>query len=292
MISRPPVTVSRTTTIGRAARDMARRGVGALLVVDDDRLVGIVTDRDIVVRGVARGIGPDGRIDALMTTDVITIPAGMGVERAYEIFRNHALRRLPVLDGRRIVGIVTVDDLLIRSEREMADLVHPVHDETFAPRREPSPPVVSTLPGGRGIGMATSANGASEAAESKAYGARGGSARVGWGALGADGGSGDAESMGMASMIRVSRSAVFPRRTGVLRAHPGDVLIIHSHVPLTADRAGEICGAHSDSGDPPFAVRWADTGSVSFVFPGPDAEVRHQSGECSPEPADTYAAHH
>ncbi|MCK9923484.1 CBS domain-containing protein [Frankia sp. AgPm24] len=260
MISRPPVTVPRTTTIGQAAREMARTGVGALLVVDNDRLVGIVTDRDVVIRGVARGVGADGRIDALMTTDVITIPAGMGVERAYEIFHDHALRRLPVLDGRRVVGIVTVDDLLIRSERQMADLVHAVHDETFAPHREPASPVVTSRPPGRtGPGLAVGGHAARRTAM----------------VAGPNGGSGET-----ASMVRVSGSPVFPRRTGMLRARPGDTLIIHSHVPRTADRSGQVCAARSDSGDPPFAVRWSDTGAVSFVFPGPDAEVRHR-----PEPA-------
>jgi CBS domain-containing protein len=237
MISRPPTTVERSTTIVDAAREMARTGVGALLVVDNERLVGIVTDRDIVVRGMARGIGSDGRIDALMTTEVITVPAGMGIERAYEIFRDHALRRLPVLDGRRIVGVVTVDDLLIRSEREMADLVHPVRDETFAPRREPAPPVaVGRFPKDRS----------------------------------AAGSAGSAGSVAAALL----RSSVFPRRTGVLRAHPGDTLIVHSHIPRKPDRLGEIFEVRSDAGDPPFAVRWTDTGHVSFVFPGPDAEVR------------------
>ncbi|MCM3883664.1 CBS domain-containing protein [Frankia sp. R82] len=257
MISRLPVTVPRTTTIGQAAQEMARTGVGALLVVDSDRLVGIVTDRDIVIRGVARGVGADGRIDALMTTDVVTVPAGMGVERAYEIFRDHAVRRLPVVDGRRIVGIVTVDDLLIRSERQMADLVHPVHDETFAPHREPAPPVVTGRPTDRAASR---------------------SVRRGAGVHGANG-----RAASMVSMIRVSESPVFPRRTGVLRAHPGDTLIIHSHVPRTADRSGEICAARSDNGDPPFAVRWTDTGTVSFVFPGPDAEVRHQGEAARPQ---------
>ncbi|KQC39675.1 DUF1918 domain-containing protein [Frankia sp. ACN1ag] len=260
VVSGPPVTVARATTISEAARKMGRTGVGALLVVDDDRqaaerqvddrqaaerqvddrqagerqvgdrLVGIVTDRDIVLRGVARGIGPDGRIDALMTTEVITVPAGMGVERAYEIFRDHAIRRLPVLDGRRIVGLVSVDDLLIRSEREIADLVHPLCEETFAPHREAAAPVVTE--------RVTTTTTTTTAA------------------------------------VRMADFAAPARRRTALHAHPGDTLVVHSHVPRAPDRLGEIFEARTDAGDPPFAVRWSDTGHVSFVYPGPDAEIR------------------
>ncbi|WP_261562217.1 CBS domain-containing protein [Frankia tisae] len=246
VVSRPPVTVARATTIGEAAQEMGRAGVGALLVVDDDqqvgeRLVGIVTDRDIVLRGVARGIGPDGRIDALMTTEVITVPAGMGVERAYEIFRDHAIRRLPVLDGRRIIGMVSVDDLLIRSEREIADLVHPLCDETFAPHREAAPPVVT----GRAPATAAMA-----------------------------GTAGGLAAMGAATAVRMAGFAAPARRRTALHAHPGDTLVVHSHIPRAPDRLGEIFEVRTEAGDPPFAVRWSDTGHVSFVYPGPDAEVR------------------
>ncbi|CAO5246002.1 CBS domain-containing protein [Frankia sp. AgKG'84/4] len=257
MISRPPTTVERSTTIANAAREMARTGVGALLVVDNEHLVGIVTDRDIVVRGLARGIGSDGRIDALMTTEVVTVPAGMGIERAYEIFRDHALRRLPVLDGRRIVGIVTVDDLLIRSQHELAELTRPLRDETFAPQHEAAAPVVVGAP----------AAGASTAGSPAVGAARRAVAVAGTAAA-------------------LSHSAVFPRRTGVLRARPGDTLIVHSHVPRTPDRLGEIFDVRSEAGDPPFAVRWADNGHVSFVFPGPDAEIRYAGARPGhPQPA-------
>jgi len=278
MISRPPVTVDRSTTIATAAREMARTGVGALLVIDDDRLVGIVTDRDIVVRGIARGVASDGRIDALMTTEVVTIPAGMGVERAYEIFRSHSLRRLPILDGRRLVGVVTID-LLVRSEREMSDLVHPLRDEAFAPRREPAPPVkvgAASAEGAmsaKGVDGTMSANRTMPTKETMAAKGAVSSREMR--------SSSETGNMTVANGGAIPRSAVFPRRTGVLRAHRGDILIVHSHVPRTADRSGEICEVHSEAGDPPFAVRWTDTRQVSFVFPGPDAEVRHPDGSCA-----------
>jgi len=141
-IVRQPITTRPSTSIRDAAREMERQGVGALLVVEDDRLVGIVTDRDIVLRGVARDVAADGRIDALMTTEVITLPSGADIERAYEVFRDHAIRRLPIVDGRRLVGLLSIDDLLVRTEHEIAELVHPLADEIFAPHRE-APPLVA-----------------------------------------------------------------------------------------------------------------------------------------------------
>ncbi|KDA44225.1 DUF1918 domain-containing protein [Frankia sp. BMG5.23] len=223
-IVRRPVTVERSTTVRDAAAQMERQGVGALLVMENDRLVGIVTDRDIVLRGVARGIPTDSRIDALMTTEVITVPSGVDLERAYEIFRDHAIRRLPVVDGRRLVGLLSVDDLLIRTEHEMAELVHPLADEVFAPHRE-APPLATT------------------------------------------------------GEEPVEPALELPPRRRAMRAHPGDTLVVHRPTVTQPDRLGEILEVRSPAGDPPFTVRWSDTGHVSFVYPGPDAEVRHPPEE-------------
>jgi CBS domain-containing protein len=223
-IVRQPVTVRPSTTVRDAAREMERQGVGALLVVDDNRLTGIVTDRDIVLRGVARDVPPDSRIDALMTTDVITIPSGVDVERAYELFRDHAFRRLPVVDGRHLVGLLSVDDLLVRSEHEIAELVHPLADEILAPHREAQAPAET------------------------------------------------------AHEPTVPAHDLPPRRLA-MRARPGDTLVVHRHTAGETDRLGEIFEVRSPAGDPPFAVRWSDTGHVGFVYPGADAEIRHHARE-------------
>lgn len=221
VVVRQPVTVERSTTIRDAAREMERQGVGALLVVEGEHLVGIVTDRDIVLRGVARDVPFDGRIDALMTTELITIPANADIDRAYEVFRDHALRRLPIVDGRRLVGLLSVDDLLLRSEHELADLMHPLADEVFAPHREPPP-------------------------------------------------------LALASEDAAAEAPNLPPRRREMRARPGDTLVVHRHAAGQPDRLGKICEVRSPAGDPPFLVRWSDDGHVSFIYPGPDAEVRHE----------------
>jgi CBS domain-containing protein len=124
-----PVTVPPGCTLREAADIMARHGVGALLVLDGDTLVGIVTDRDIVVRGVARGGIPDAGVDSVMTTEVTTISGGAELQDAYRMFRERVIRRLPVVEEGELAGMLSVDDLLIRSTAELADLVQPITGE-------------------------------------------------------------------------------------------------------------------------------------------------------------------
>ncbi len=224
VVSAPPVTVERSRTIGEAAHEMDRHGVGALLVTDNhDHLVGIITDRDIVLRGVACGVPMEASVDRLMTTEVLTLSADVELAHAYEVFRDHALRRLPVLDGDRIVGVLSVDDLLIRDARRIENLVRPLAQEVIARHRR--------TPVGAG-GIAHADDGGAHAGD---------------------------------SVIASHR---------LVRAHPGDTLVIHGRTLGRPDRFGEILEVRSPSGDPPFLVSWSDSDHVSFTYPGPDAEVR------------------
>jgi CBS domain-containing protein len=99
-------------TLLEAAQQMASIDVGSLPVGDNDRLVGMVTDRDIAVRGVARGLGPNARVSEVMSAD---IKYCFEDEDVGEIARNMAaikVQRLPVLNSdKRLVGIVTLGDL-------------------------------------------------------------------------------------------------------------------------------------------------------------------------------------
>lgn len=107
------------TAVVYTARKMRDAGVGALLVVADDGLVGIITDRDIVVRGLASGQTMDGTtVSELMTAPVYHCLASDDVEDATEIMALHQVRRLPVLDGAgALVGIVSLSDL-VRSDKD------------------------------------------------------------------------------------------------------------------------------------------------------------------------------
>lgn len=99
-------------TLLEAAQQMASIDAGSLPVGDNDRLVGMVTDRDIAVRGVARGLGPNARVSEVMSAEVKYC---FEDEDVGEIARNMAaikVQRLPVLNSdKRLVGIVTLGDL-------------------------------------------------------------------------------------------------------------------------------------------------------------------------------------
>jgi signal-transduction protein with cAMP-binding, CBS, and nucleotidyltransferase domain len=123
---KPPVSVEASATITETARLMDEHVVGAVVVVDHGRPVGIVTDRDLAVRAVARRLPPDARVDDVMSTDVVTIGPHEPVGTALEIFRARAIRRLPVVDRGRMTGMFTVDDLMIHLVNDLEDLMAPV----------------------------------------------------------------------------------------------------------------------------------------------------------------------
>ena len=91
---------------------MRDAGVGALPVVSDsEELVGIVTDRDVALRAVAEGLGPETTVDQVMTKQPIVVEASDEFEDALSLMRERQVRRLPVVEGERLVGIVAQADI-------------------------------------------------------------------------------------------------------------------------------------------------------------------------------------
>jgi CBS domain-containing protein len=117
-----------------AARRMRDEDVGALPVGEDDRLVGMVTDRDIAVRGVAEGKAPDDCVVRdVMSGGVYYCFDDEEVERAAEVMAEHKVRRLPVVNrDKRLVGVVSLADLARAGVGEEA--LRSVSEPTAAPR--------------------------------------------------------------------------------------------------------------------------------------------------------------
>ena len=103
---REPVVIGSDATVAETAALMASSGVGCVIVVDGQTPVGVVTDRDIVTRGVARRYPIDGRIDGLMSMGLIALDVGHDLDDLLHVFRDHAIRRVPIVDHDRVVGIV------------------------------------------------------------------------------------------------------------------------------------------------------------------------------------------
>lgn len=139
VLRRTGVGVAPHQTIRDAAQLMESAGVGALAVLDDERLVGVVTDRDLVRRALAKGAEPDWRIDAVMTSPAVTIDAEADLHEAFAVFRQHAIRRLAVVRENVFVGMVSVDDLLIDLAGDLGDLARPVTAEAIFADRERGP---------------------------------------------------------------------------------------------------------------------------------------------------------
>ena len=113
-----PVGVYYSQTIGETARIMRDTQVGAVLVVNEGQLAGVVTDRDLVVRGLAEGQGPDSPVGPLCSGDLVGVAANAEVYQAEQLMREHAVRRLPVIDEGQVVGIVSMGDLAITGDTD------------------------------------------------------------------------------------------------------------------------------------------------------------------------------
>jgi len=125
-VRKPPATIATGASIADAARVMDRHAVGALVVVDGGRPIGIVTDRDLAVRGLGRGLCGDADVDRVMTHDIVTLPADADLREALKVFYRYPFRRLPLIEDGRMVGMLTVDDLVLDLVNDLDSLVRPV----------------------------------------------------------------------------------------------------------------------------------------------------------------------
>jgi CBS domain-containing protein len=112
-----PQCVSPGDSIQNAARIMRDCDTGAVPVVDNGRPVGIVTDRDIVVRAVADG-QLNRPIREIVTSDVICVTPEMSTHEAADLMSEHQVRRLPVVENERIIGIVSLGDLAVKEAKD------------------------------------------------------------------------------------------------------------------------------------------------------------------------------
>lgn len=146
LIHRSGVRVTPERTLREAAETMEQAGVGTLAVLDHGRLVGIVTDRDLVRRAMARGLPLDARVDAVMSAPVVTIDGDADDEQVSRAFSIHGVRRLAVVgDDGAFLGILSLDDVLIRLARQMSEITRPITSEVLVADRDPAvPAVVST----------------------------------------------------------------------------------------------------------------------------------------------------
>ncbi|MES2609123.1 MAG: CBS domain-containing protein [Pseudomonadota bacterium] len=124
VMTRSVRSLAPTDTVVRAAQAMQELNVGAIPVCDGDRLVGMVTDRDIVLRSVAQdGNAQTTQLKDVMSTDVQFTREGESIDEALQQMSRAQIRRLPVLDdARRLIGILSLGDVAVKERGEALDV--------------------------------------------------------------------------------------------------------------------------------------------------------------------------
>ena len=142
------VTMDGNDTLIAAAQEMRDSAIGDVVVTNGDDVVGIVTDRDITVRGVAGTRSGLARFHQITSRDVITVSQYDDAVAAADLMRTYAVRRLPVIDDGRLVGLVSMGDLAVEREPQsvLADISADDPTTDRPPRTTRRPP---GAPGGR-----------------------------------------------------------------------------------------------------------------------------------------------
>ena len=130
-------TVEADQPVAEAADRMRLTGVGSLVVLARDGLpVGLVTDRDLALRVVADGRDPDElTVSAVMSQPLIEVTPQDPLERVVGVMREHGVRRVPVVDEKRVIGLVSIDDLIVALTEELEGIASAARREVLGSQR-------------------------------------------------------------------------------------------------------------------------------------------------------------
>lgn len=115
IMTKEVATLNSNDTIAKAADMMKRINVGSIPVVENNKLVGIVTDRDIILRNIAEGNSSNQTISQVMTQDIVSVAPDTDVHEAADIMAQKQIRRLPVVQDGSLLGIVSIGDMAVES---------------------------------------------------------------------------------------------------------------------------------------------------------------------------------
>jgi signal-transduction protein with cAMP-binding, CBS, and nucleotidyltransferase domain len=135
LLVRKAVKVQPKDSLATAAKLMEKENVGAVVVAEAERPVGIVTDRDLALATCVHGASADAHVQSVMTCPVSTIREDEGLFDATQQMMELAVRRLPVVDQlERLVGLISLDDLLLLLSRELHNVAEGVRTEVATPQ--------------------------------------------------------------------------------------------------------------------------------------------------------------
>jgi CBS domain-containing protein len=132
-----PRSIGTSASVVEAARLMREEHIGSLPITDDEQLVGMITDRDITTRVVAEAADPKTTsVGDVCSRDVISAEADKDHQEALELMARHQVRRLPVVENGRLVGIVALADIALgENETKTGELVEAISEPSEGERR-------------------------------------------------------------------------------------------------------------------------------------------------------------
>jgi CBS domain-containing protein len=127
-MTQDPRSIGPSVSVVEAARLMREGDIGSLPITDDEKLVGMITDRDITTRVVAEAADPKmTSVGDVYSQDLISVEPDKDLEEALRLMARHQVRRLPVVEGGRLVGIVAQADIaLVENEQKTGELVEAI----------------------------------------------------------------------------------------------------------------------------------------------------------------------
>jgi CBS domain-containing protein len=132
-----PRSIAASASVVEAARLMREQHIGSLPITDDEQLVGMITDRDLATRVVAEAADPERTsVGEVYSRDLISIEPDEDLDEALQLMARHQVRRLPVVENGRLVGIVAQADIaLSENEQKTGHLVEAISEPSEAERR-------------------------------------------------------------------------------------------------------------------------------------------------------------
>ena len=131
-----PRSIGTSASVVEAARLMREQHIGSLPVTDDERLVGMITDRDITTRVVAESAVPETTsVGDVYSRDLISVEPNNDLEEALQLMASHQVRRLPVVENGRLVGMVAQADIALKDNEKTSELVGAISEPSEEERR-------------------------------------------------------------------------------------------------------------------------------------------------------------
>jgi CBS domain-containing protein len=128
--------IGASASVVEAARLMREQHIGSLPVTEDERLVGMITDRDITTRVVAENAVPEATsVEDVYSRDLISVEPNKELDEALKLMARHQVRRLPVVENGRLVGMVAQADIALKDNERTGELVGAISEPSEGERR-------------------------------------------------------------------------------------------------------------------------------------------------------------